>query len=75
MVSLQGRAGTGSCRDCPAAPSRQFEGAAIAFPRRLHDSFTIEELSCPVVLAMDTTRVARTAYMHGWHARAHEARI
>ena len=35
------------------APSRRFEGAATAFPRRLHDFFTVEELSCPAILAVD----------------------
>ena len=56
-------------------PSSQFEGAATTFPRRLHDFFTVEELSRLVVLAVDVARLALAAYMRGWHARAREARI
>ena len=58
-----------------SAPSRQFEVAATAFSRRLHNFFIVEELSCPSVPPVDVARVARVAYMHGWHARAFEARI
>ena len=57
------------------APSRRFEGAATAFPMRLHDFFIVEELSRPVVPAMDAARLARAAYMRGWHARVREAHI
>ena len=35
------------------APFRRFEGASNAFPRMLHDFFTVEELSSPTVLAVD----------------------
>ena len=47
------------------APSRQFEGVATAFPRRLHDFFTLEELSRPTALAVDAARLARATYMRG----------
>ena len=57
------------------APSRQFEGVSTVFPRRLHNFFTVEELSRLVVPAVDAARLARAAYMHGWHARARDARI
>ena len=57
------------------APSRRFEGAATSFPRRLHDFFTIEELICPAVPAVDAARLARAMYMHGWHAQACQAHL
>ena len=56
------------------APSWQFEGVATAFPRRLHDFFTIEELSRPAIPTVDAARVARAAYIRGRHARARESR-
>ena len=40
------------------APSRRFEGAAIAFPRRLHNFFTVEELSRLAAPAVDVARLA-----------------
>ena len=49
-------------------PSRRFEGAATSFPRRLHNFFTVEELSRPTAPAVDTARLTRAAYMRGWHA-------
>ena len=57
------------------APSCRFEGAAIAFPRRLHDFFTVEELSRPAVPAVDAAQLARATYMCGWHARPRDACI
>ena len=53
--------------------SRRFEGTTTTFPRRLHNFFTIEELSCPAVLAVDAARLAQAAYMRGWYARARVA--
>ena len=54
------------------APSRRFEDAATAFPRRLHNFFTIEELSHPIVPVVDAARLARATYMRDWHTRARE---
>ena len=55
------------------APSQQFECAATIFPKRLYDFFIVEELSCLAVPDVDAARVARAAYMSGWHARARNA--
>ena len=55
------------------APSRRFEGAATSFPRRLHNFFTVEELSRLAAPTVDAARLARAAYMRGWHARARAA--
>ena len=51
-------------------PSLRFEDAATAFPKRLHDSFTVEELSRLVASTVDAARFAWATYMRGWHAQA-----
>ena len=50
------------------APSRRFDGAATSFSRRLHDFFTVEELSRPTAPTLNAARLARAVYMRGWHA-------
>ena len=56
-------------------PSSRFEDAATVFPMRLHNFFTIEELSRPAILTVDVVRVVWAAYMRGWHAQARQTCI